>query len=259
MLVKYTNKAAMLLFVALTCFMFFSNETARAAVTTEVTPQDIAINLLYHGTKLSIKGQSDANDDIIVKIDTDPIDAHMKYKGKAAGIFWMKLGDMSFEHVPAVYILSSSQKLESLLSKDERVMEGIGFESIKANAKMESTAEDMDPKRWIDEFIKFKKAEKLYKIEEGTVTKGQDGYQLEVDWPFQAGPGTYNVEVMAVRDGKVVDRTQTNLTVARAGIVATLSNLAFNHAAVYGIIAIVVAMAAGFAVGALFKKGGGAH
>ena len=40
---------------------------------------------------------------------------------------------------------------------------------------------------------------------------------------------------------------------------AKLSNLAFNHAAVYGILAIFVAMAAGFAVGALFKKGGGAH
>lgn len=259
MLVKYTNKAAMLLFVVLTCFMFFSNEPARAAVTTEVTPQNIAIDLLYHGTKLIIKGQSDANDDIIVKIDTDPIDAHMKYKGKAAGVFWMKLGDMSFEHVPAVYILASSQKLESLLPENERVREGIGFESIKANAKMESTAADMDPIRWIDEFIKFKKAEKLYKIEEGTVNMGQGGYQLEINWPFQAGPGTYNVDVLAIRDGKVVDRAQTNLTVARAGVVATLSNLAFNHAAVYGIIAIVVAMAAGFAVGALFKKGGGAH
>lgn len=259
MLVKYINKAAMLLFVALTCFMFFPNEVARATVTTEVNPQNIAIDLLYHGTKLSIKGQSDANDDIIVKIDTDPIDAHMKYKGKAAGIFWMKLGDMSFEHVPAIYLLASSQKLENLLSKEERIQTGIGFESIKAATTMESSASGMDQDSWIDEFIKFKKAEKLYKIEEGTVTKGQGGYQLDIDWPFQAGPGTYNIEVMAIRDGKVVDRTQTNLTVARAGIVATLSNLAFNQAAVYGIIAIVVAMAAGFAVGALFKKGGGAH
>ena len=49
------------------------------------------------------------------------------------------------------------------------------------------------------------------------------------------------------------------MTVVRSGIVAKLSNLAFNHAAIYGIIAIVIAMAAGFAVGALFKKGGGAH
>jgi uncharacterized protein (TIGR02186 family) len=259
MLVKYTSKAAMLLFIVLTCFMFFSNEPARAAVTTEVSPQNIAISLLYHGTKLNIKGQSDANDDIIIKINTDSIDAHMKYKGKAAGIFWMKLGDMSFEHVPAVYLLASSQKLETLLSEDERVREGIGFESIKASAKMESSAPDMDPNRWIDEFIKFKKAEKLYKIQEGTVTKGQGGYQLDIDWPFQAGPGTYNIEVLAVRDGKVIDRAQTSLTVARAGVVAALSNLAFNQAAVYGIIAIVVAMAAGFAVGALFKKGGGAH
>ena len=137
----------------------------------------------------------------------------------------MKLGDMSFEHVPAIYLLASSQKLENLLSKDERIQAGIGYESIKAATKMESSASGMDQDSWIDEFIKFKKAEKLYRIEEGTVTRGQGGYQLEINWPFQAGPGTYNVDVLAVRDGKVVDRTRSNVTVARTGIVASSDSI----------------------------------
>ena len=84
-------------------------------------------------------------------------------------------------------------------------------------------------------------------------------FGLDLNWPYQAAPGTYNIDALTVRNGAVVDRTETSLTVARAGMVAQLSNLAFNHAAVYGIIAIVVAMLSGFAVGALFKKGGGAH
>ena len=262
MFTKFAIKGAALFYAAATSCILFSSAPAWA-ITTEVTPQDIPINIMYHGAQVSIKGESDANDELIIKISSEPADAHMKFKGKAAGLFWMKMGDISFEHVPTVYLLYSSSDLNSLLQEKERVTEGIGFESIKEGAKMETSAADMDPDRWIAEFIKFKKAEKLYEIEEGAISRARgthgNEYQLDIKWPYQAAPGTYTIEVLAVREGRVVDRAETSLTVARTGIVEKLSNLAFNHASIYGIISIVIAMAAGFAVGALFKKGGGAH
>jgi uncharacterized protein (TIGR02186 family) len=262
MFVKNTLRAALVLYAAVTFSVLFSNAPAWA-LTAHVTPQNIPIKLMYNGAQLSINGESDVNDDLIVRISSEPEETHMKFKGKAAGLFWMKMGDISFEHVPTVYLLASSRNLDILLPVVEQIKEGIGFESIKAAAKMESSSPDMDPERWIEEFIKFKKAEKLYQVQEGAITRLQGSennkYQLDIKWPYQAAPGTYNVEVLAVRDGNVVDRSETSLTVARTGLVAKLSDLAFNHAALYGMIAIVVAMAAGFAVGALFKKGGGAH
>ena len=263
MFVKYTIRASVLFYAAVACVILFSSGPAQGALTTEVTPRNIPINLLYHGAKLNIKGESNADDDLIIRISSEPMDAHMKFKGKAAGLFWMKMGDISFEHVPAVYLIASSGNLDNLLQKDELIKEGIGYEALKANAKVETSAPNMNEDHWIEEFVKFKKAEKLYRIQEGGITRSQGSsgnqYQLDIDWPFQAAPGTYNIEVLEVRDGKVTDRSETSLTVARSGIVARLSNLAFNQPAVYGIIAIVVAMASGFAVGALFKKGGGAH
>lgn len=262
MFIKFITRRAVMLCAAVAVCLLFSGGPARA-LTAKVTPQDIPINLLYHGADVSIQGESDANDGLIVMIRTEPTTAHMKYKGKAAGLFWMKMGDISFEHVPAAYLLYSSSDLANLLPEDERIKEGIGFESIRANTKMESSAAGMDPERWITEFIKFKKAEKLYMIQENSIIRPQGAqgrdYRVNIKWPYQAAPGVYEIKVLAVRDGHVVDRSETSLTVARSGIVEQLSNLAFNHAAVYGIIAIVVAMVAGFAVGLLFKKGGGAH
>jgi uncharacterized protein (TIGR02186 family) len=262
MFTKFIIKAAVMFSAAAGIGILFSGGSAWA-LTTEVTPQNIPINLLYHGAQVSLKGESDVNDDLIVRISSEPTEAHMKYKGKAAGLFWMKMGDMSFEHVPSLYLLYSSRALDSLLQEDEQIKEGIGFESIKADTKVESSIAEMDEDRWIGEFIKFKEAEKLYQIQEGAITRrhGTQGneYQLDISWPFQAPPGTYTIEVLAVRDGNLVNRTETSLTVARTGIVGKLSDLAFNHAAAYGIISVIVAMAAGFAVGALFKKGGRAH
>jgi hypothetical protein len=263
MFVKYTLRPVITLLALAGCLIFIPDRPASAELTTQISPQNIAIKLLYHGTRLNIKGKSNANDDLIIKISSDPIAAHMKFKGKAAGLFWMKMGDINFEQVPAVYILATSGDLGSLLQKEQQINEGIGFDSIKTGSKVETSIPGMDPERWIDEFIKFKKSENLYSLKEGSIIRHHDAqgneYQLDINWPYQAGPGTYNIEVLAVRDGKVVAKTRTSLEVARAGIVAKLSYLAFNQAAVYGIVAIIVAMAAGFAVGALFKKGGGAH
>jgi len=257
MFVKFTIKTAVLFFAAAALTVLFSGKPAWA-LTAEVTPQNIPIKLFYHGDRLTIDGKCALNEDLIVKISNTPGEAHMKFKGKAGGIFWMKIGDISFANVPTAYLLATSQNLDSMLSREEQIKEGIGFEAIKEGAEIESSAEGMDKAQWINEFINFKKEEKLYRVEEGTITNQNGKYHLEMEWPFQAAPDTYNIEVLAVRDGKIVDRAESNLTVERAGIVAQLTELAFNQAAVYGIIAIVIAMVAGFAVGVLFK-GGGAH
>jgi hypothetical protein len=48
--------------------------------------------------------------------------------------------------------------------------------------------------------------------------------------------------------------------VTRTGLVAAVSEMARDHAALYGLMAIVIALAAGLLVGVIFKKGGeGGH
>jgi len=55
----------------------------------------------------------------------------------------------------------------------------------------------------------------------------------------------------------VVSSASTNVTVAMVGFPALLSDLAYKHGATYGIIAVVIAIVTGFAMGFLFKGGGG--
>ena len=82
---------------------------------------------------------------------------------------------------------------------------------------------------------------------------------MDVAWPYQAPPGIYTVDVLAVRDGNVVDHASTHLEVKSTGMVKALSKMAFDQAGLYGIMAVVIALLAGLAVGAIFKKGGGSH
>ena len=228
------------------------------ALTCKVSPDAIAIDLTYHGTTLTVSGVSDIDDDLLVKVSSKTGDVHLKYKGKASGLFWMKIGSMEFKNVPNVYMLYSTGPVKTLLDASSRTDKMIGYDAIRAGAEMERSDGKEVEGKWFDEYLKFKKAEDLYTAQEGTIKRNGKEFSLTVDWPFQCPPESYTVDVFAVRDGKVVDQASAPFTVAQAGIVKQLSGMAFNNSALYGFVAVVIAMVAGFAVGAVFK-GGGSH
>ncbi len=250
-------------FLAGILFVVMALPAAQAqALSCKVAPNDIPINLMYNGATLTITGVSAPGDDLIVKVSSETTDVHLKYKGKASGLFWMKMGGMEFKNVPNIYMLYSTGSIDTLLNADGRTANMIGYDAIRAGVEMERSDGTEVEAKWFEEFLKFKKTEELYLSKEGSIVRKQGAtdntYSLTVDWPFQAPPATYTVDVLAVRDGKVVDKSSAPFTVAQAGIVKQLSGMAFNNSALYGFVAVVIAMVAGFAVGAVFK-GGGSH
>ncbi len=55
----------------------------------------------------------------------------------------------------------------------------------------------------------------------------------------------------------MVSHTCTDLKVEMVGFPALLAKLAYQHGAAYGVLAVVIAIVTGFAMGFLFKGGGG--
>lgn len=236
---------------------------AARTLTCEVSPAHVPITVSYHGARLTIAGKSAADDDLVVKISTKPADSTMKYKGKAAGLFWMKKGSVEFKGVPAVYLVHTTADLQGILADEERQQYQLGYDAMAKVARIEDGKGQPVERKWFDEFIRFKEKEMVYGIHQGTISRrpgeGGNTFEIVVNWPYQALPGVYNVEAFAVNGGRVVDTAATTFEVERVGMTATLSKMAVDQAVLYGIMAVVIAMAAGFAVGAIFKKGGGSH
>lgn len=249
-----------LIFLFASLLLLWSGRQAEA-LTAQIAPEQIGINLLYHGGKLTVSGAGEAGDDFIVKITAPDGASHLKYKGKAAGIFWMKLGKITFEHIPALYKVFSSNKLATILKAEDQDANRLGYASLAKQVEISAEHMTPDKKRWFAELIRFKEKDNLYTVQEGTMTRShtpdKSTFSMEIDWPYQARPGVYSVEVLAVRDGHVVDKKEKSLTVRQVGLVKQLTGLAFDRAALYGVIAVVIALVSGFAVGAVFKGGGG--
>ena len=249
--------------VAVAAATLLAAPVAARALTCEVSPTKVPITLGYHGAKLTITGQSALNNELVLKISTPPVDTEMKYKGKAGGVFWMKKGSLEFKGVPMVYLVGSTAKLDLILAEADRAQHQLGYDAMAKAVTVEDSKGQPAERKWFDEFIRFKEKEMMYSIQEGTITRehGESGNTFEavINWPYQAPPGVYNVEVFAVNAGKVVDKAATTFEVQRTGITAILSQMAVEQAALYGIMAVVIAMVVGFGVGAIFKKGGGSH
>jgi hypothetical protein len=233
---------------------------SKANVTCQATPSLIPITLGYHGMPVEIRGQSAPGDDVIVKVTSEPAEIHLKYKGKAAGLVWMKLGTLIYENIPGTYLVSTSAPIDKALSPEARDQESIGYAALQKKAVIKAEKGELPAGDWFTEFINFKKHEQIYALKEGDIHVEANGaYTLSLNWPYQAQPGKYTVEVITARGGQVTGKAEAAVTVEMTGFVGKISELASQHRAIYGIIAIVVALAVGFAVGNIFKKGGGAH
>jgi len=236
---------------------------ASAELTVKANHDHISIDFFYHGSTVSVSGITDPGADLIIKIASPEGHEALKEKGKVGGILWMNVDTMKFEHVPNLYSIHSTRKLDDMLSTDEMDKYVVGYPALSRHAAIEPAANADEKAKWFGEFIKYKEKSKLYTTTDGKIEVkdegGKQSYYILTQWPYQAPPGDYVVTVYEVKDGKVIDQAESKVLVEQAGIVKRLAGMAKNNAALYGLLSIVSALGAGFGVGLIFRKGGGAH
>ncbi len=74
--------------------------------------------------------------------------------------------------------------------------------------------------------------------------------------PSNIAPGNYRVVLSVLNSGKLLAQKTLQLPVEMKGLPGLLGSLAYEHAALYGLIAVIIAIATGFAMGFLFTSKG---
>lgn len=253
----------LLLMLVLSLVQLVTAKPASAKLTAVANHDHITIDFFYHGSTVSIKGESDPGVDLVIKITSPEGHQVLKEKGKVGGMLWMNVGQLKFENTPNFYGLYSTKKVEDILKPEEMVKYVIGYPALEKHVEISPVSNDQEKAKWFEEFVKFKEAQNVYAYSYGKIATKEDAgrldYSIVTDWPYQAAPGDYLVAVYAVKDGKVVEQSESRVNVAQVGVVKTLAGMAKDKAALYGILSIGIALSAGFGVGLVFKKGGGSH
>jgi uncharacterized protein (TIGR02186 family) len=257
------GKTALALLVTVLCGVFLAGN-AFAMLTAKANHDHITIDFFYHGSTVSVRGISDPDVDLVIKMTSPEGHQLLKQKGKVGGMLWMNVGQLTFENTPNLYEVFSTKKLEDILRKEEMEKYVIGYPALQKHVEISPVANEEEKAVWFNEFVKFKENSRVYVTSSGKISTtsnadGSQGYYILTDWPYQAAPGDYLVTVYAVRNGKVVEQAESRVNVEQVGMVKTLASMAKSNAALYGFLSIGIALGAGFGVGMVFKKGGGSH
>ena len=222
----------------------------------------IEVNSFYHGTNLVINGTAPADSRLAVLLAGEKKEIKLNRKGRV-GPLWMNVGVVVVEGAPEMYYLfTSTPAIEELGCRESLEKCCIGYDVLRKSVTISQN--DTDADLTYREFLKLKESMGLYKCSPGSikvepVDKKTEKFSVTVPIPPLVPPGEYNVCLYCFKEDPFFTNSTGSLTVEKTGMPQKLSLLAFHHPAAYGILAIVVAIAAGLSMGILFgsrQKGG---
>lgn len=231
-----------------------AQEEARTRTTLSIEPGVIVASLFYDGAVLHVRAEVPAAAHIVVLARSEDASLRLRRKGKALGILWMNVGDVTWDSVPDLYLLRSSTALDSLGPAWELERLGIGIASIRARARPGPGADSL-----FGDLVRLKQKDGLWAVSAGAVAleAGTDAVVAAADLPVpvKTPPGEYEVLVYAFEEGggRLVGRD--TFEVVQGGLPGFIASLAEERGLLYGVLAVVVAVAVGLATGVVFGLG----
>ena len=222
-----------------------------------VEPPRVRVRLFYAGTTVHVRAPVPEATDVAVAVVGAVRPLVLERKGKVLRLVWMNVGEVTFEAVPDLLLVRATCPLEELAAPG--VLRRLGLAPEALGAPSESGTPDDD---LFAELVKLKRRDGVWDVAEGGVdlrAGGGGSIIAATDFFLPPGtpPGDYQVLVYAFADGDGERVGEGRLQVVQTGVAAFISSLAKGHGLLYGILAVVVAAAAGLLTGVVFDLGSG--
>lgn len=218
----------------------------------DLSRHEVSVALDYTGAELVLFGATEGAGDIVVEI-RGPLRAEVvRHKERIAGI-WLNSDEMVFGRVPAFYAVASSAPLEQVLPPEERAQHRIGIDNLWLPPSTPGAEERVRAFR--EALVRNKQRIHLFPVEPAEVRfVGNRLFRTDVHFPPSASVGPYDVRVFLVRDGRIVSQKATPLILSRVGFGARVFHLAHENSAFYGVLAIAIAVMAGWLASIFFRS-----
>ena len=191
--------------------------------------------------------------DVVVVVRGPEGSQTLHRKAKVAGI-WMNTASLTFGQVPSFYAVAASRPLEEIAEDTVLAANGIGLDHLDFDlpaAKASGPLRD----EWRQGLIRAKQREGLYVPSVGQVSLIGDAlFRSEVYFPTNVPTGVYQAQVFLFQDGQVVSAQVIPLSVSKVGLEAELFDFAHGQSGAYGLIAVILALVAGWVGHLIFRR-----
>jgi hypothetical protein len=255
---KLFSASLLYLILLLSVVLLAAVPAAAADFTPEikVSPPKVDISTFFNGAQIEVEGKIPVGAMAVVEISGKAATEHLMRKGRRAGL-WMNVGNVDVSGAPSLYLAASSNPL---LLKAPPADATWGYPALQKNIQLTGVKPD-ELKFFTGQFFELKETGGVYAQFPGGLKVSPAGDYQKVtgsfDLPATVKPGDYPVCLTVIQADKVIAKKCTDLKVAMVSFPAMLAAMAYKHSAAYGILAILIAIVTGFAMGYIFKGGGG--
>jgi uncharacterized protein (TIGR02186 family) len=209
--------------------------------------------LLLFGALLYPGGRAPARPADIVVVLRGPVEPIVvREKQKIAGI-WMNADSNRFRSAPSFYAVASSRPISELVDERTAAIYEMGLQNLQLSPGGGALPEK--DRRFEAGLLDLRRRQGLYaehprgvEVSEGVL------YRATISIPSQVPVGTYTAETFLVDRGRVLAAATREIEIEKSGFERFVALAARRHAFLYGVVAVLLSLALGYAAGLLFRR-----
>lgn len=234
-------------------------------VEADVSTRSVAVTSSFTGTEIVIFGSVEHSRqltpeaglyDIAIVVEGTPTPIVSRQKARVAGV-WLNALSVQFDNVPSYYAIMSTRPIEEITDPRTLSDNSIGFDSVRMAVapKQAQPAPEL-----LSEFkqavVRLKQKDKLYqKRDYGVTFIGRSLFRSALSLPANVPVGPLVTHVYLFKDGQLMSKHSSSVTLQREGLERYLHDFAFKYPMYYGIFAVILAVVSGLLASAFFKRG----
>jgi len=249
------NNFLFLLFLTSFFVIAFRSGASANQLAVELSSNQVQINTGFNGIDLLLFGTTNGADDIIVVIKGPPETNLVRKKSRVAGV-WANTEKVLIKNTPNFYAVAATRPLDQISNKSILHAHEIGIENLSVSIpeeKRESSNTTFNDYR--QALFRLKSRLGLFIIQPLKINLIQNQlFKTEIHFPPNMSTGTYMAQIYSFKKGTLVDTINKLISVEKVGLGAEVFGLAHKHSALYGILAIFIAVGSGWIAAIIFRK-----
>jgi len=176
----------------------------------------------------------------------------LREKQKIAGI-WMNADSNRFRSAPSFYAVASSKPVSELVDDRTAAIYEMGLDNLQLSPGGGALPEK--ERRFEAGLLDLRKRQGLYSENAHGVEINESVlYRATITIPSQVPVGTYTAETFLVDRGKVLAAATRDIQIDKSGFERFVALAARRHRLIYGLAAVILSLAMGWAAAAIFRR-----
>jgi uncharacterized protein (TIGR02186 family) len=237
----------------------------KEVVEADVSTRTIAVTSGFTGTEIIVFGsvvnsrQPSAEAgyyDVIVVLEGMAQPLLVRRKSNVAGL-WVNTDAVGFESAPSYYAIVSTRPIEEIADTALLEKHAIGLEQVRLApaAKSVIDTQPAELKSFKEAVIRLKQKDGLYLKEDyAVIFIGRGLFRSSLELPANVPVGPLTARVYLFREGELLSTFQSRVRLEREGIELWLYRFAMRQPVLYGLMAVIVAIAAGLIASTAFRS-----